>query len=313
MGLQQRIWQDLIEQTCGGENKLSHFIMRCIGMRTNEEIFGELGDLTEEFAMNKENDLKRDVKDENIKLFGDYIKEYTAGSDAKYAKKQLFGDMTAMFMAATDTTYSALGFCLLMAAKYPLIQKELFNELNTAFDGNIDNITLADGTITKIPKLRAFIHEVLRIYPPAMAAGFREMKHDNFKMDTGDKVYNVPKGTVLMMNIMMVHHTPKYWIKDFDPKNKKHTGMDMKQIHFDFWLDSDGNFKKNAVSLLTFGSGRRDCVGQALAMKELYIVLAMTFMKYEVFGPNGDEQFDIGTNLQVIMEPSPDAINLKQR
>merc|ERR1712228_130574 len=187
----------------------------------------------------------------------------------------------------TDTTYSALGFCLLMAAKYPLIQKELFNELNTAFDGNIDNITLADGAIKKIPKLRAFIHEIMRIYPPAIAAGFREMRHDNFKMDTGDKVYNIPKGTMFMMNTTKIHH--------------------------DFWLDSDGKFNKNALSFLTFSRGKRDCVGQSLAMKELYIVLAMTFMKYEVFGPNGDDQFEIGTSMQVVQEPSPDEITLKLR
>merc|ERR1712228_604399 len=120
---------------------------------------------------------------------------------------------------------------------YPLIQKELFNELNTAFDGNINNITLRDGAITKIPKLRAFIHEIMRIYPPLSFSGVREMNHDNFKMDTGDKVYDIPKGTCFMMNIMMVHHTPKWWVKDYDPNNKEHKEMDMTKIHFDFgWM-----------------------------------------------------------------------------
>merc|ERR1712083_548683 len=103
-----------------------------------------------------------------------------------------------------------------MAAKNPSIQKELYIEVNRAYDGKIDNVTLTDGAIQKIPKLRAFIHEVLRIFAPANAAGFRQIVDDNFRLDAGDKVYDIPKGTNLMMNIMAVHHTPKYWVKGFD-------------------------------------------------------------------------------------------------
>merc|ERR1711902_139918 len=113
-----------------------------------------------------------------------------------------------MFMAATDSTYSALGFSLLMAAKNPSIQKELFNELSEAFGGDINAITLRDGAITKIPKLRAFIHEVLRIYPPAIIAGVREVMRDGLKLDVGDKVYDIPKGVIFWMNTLMLHHTP---------------------------------------------------------------------------------------------------------
>ena len=200
-----------------------------------------------------------------------------------------------------------------MAAKHPSIQQELFDELNTAFGGDIANITLRDGAIKKIPKLRAFIHEVLRIHSPASVAGFREMHHDGFKLDTGDKVYDICKGTCFMMNIMMVHHTPKWWVKDYDPNNKEHTEMDMKQIHFEFWLDSDGKFCSNPMSFLTFSRGKRDCVGQSLAMKELYIVLAMIFMQYEVLGPSGDENFEINAKMSVVVEPSPDNITLKLR
>ena len=200
-----------------------------------------------------------------------------------------------------------------MAAKNPSIQRELFNELSEAFGGDINAITLRDGAITKIPKLRAFIHEVLRIYPPAFVAGLRGMQSDGFKLDTGDKIYDIPKGTCFMMNLMMVHHTPRWWVKDYDANNKSHTDIDMMQIHFEFWLGSEGKFIKNALPFLTFSKGKRDCVGQSLAMKELYIVLAMIFMKYEVFGPNGDDKFDIGINVSAVMEPKAGVITLKLR
>eukprot|EP01084_Bolivina_argentea_P053481 98190_1 len=69
-------------------------------------------------------------------------------------------------LQATDTTYSALASSLLLAAKYPNIQQELHQEIIDAFGNNIDNIELRNGGILKIPKLRAFIHECLRIFPP---------------------------------------------------------------------------------------------------------------------------------------------------
>merc|ERR1712244_127038 len=177
----------------------------------------------------------------------------------KYGKRELFGDMTNMFMAATDTTYSALGFSLLMAAKNPLIQKELFNELNAAFGGDINNITFSDGAITKIPKLRAFIHEVLRIYPPAIAAGFRQMNDKNFKFEADGKEYSIPKGCCFLVDVMRIHHSPKHWVKGYDPSNPAHTGIDMKKVHFDFWLDEEGKFKKNSLAFSTFSRGKRDC------------------------------------------------------
>merc|ERR1711997_178129 len=88
--------------------------------------------------------------------------------------------------------------------------------------------TLSDGAITKIPKLRAFIHEVLRIYPPAIIAGFREVTHDGLQMDVGDKVYDMPKGVNFWMNTLLLHHTPKHWVKGYDESNKAHREIDLR-------------------------------------------------------------------------------------
>ena len=78
-----------------------------------------------------------------------------------------------MFFAATDTTFSSLSFALLLAAKYPRIQEELHQEVTTAFGNDVDDIELVNQGILKIPKLRAFILETLRIYPPAPISGIQ--------------------------------------------------------------------------------------------------------------------------------------------
>ena len=76
-----------------------------------------------------------------------------------------------MFFAATDTTSAALQSALILACKYPNIQKELYHEITTAFGDDLDKIELQNKGILKIPKLRAFIQETLRIFPPAPTSG----------------------------------------------------------------------------------------------------------------------------------------------
>merc|ERR1712217_609601 len=79
------------------------------------------------------------------------------------------------------------------------------------------------GGITKIPKLRAFIHEVLRIHSPAPTSGFRKIEDDGIKV--GD--YNIAKGTSMpRINVAAIHRNPKYWIKDYDAE--KHRNVNMK-------------------------------------------------------------------------------------
>ena len=303
----------------GGESKVTETIFRCFGLQPFAEIFDNLQRIMEDFANDDSKKLKTNDNDQNLKLFNSYIQDYN-NEDNKLSKRKLFGDMALMFAASTDTTFGALSFSMLLAAKNPSIQDEIYQELIAAFGNDVSNITLSKGGILKIPKLRAFIHEAMRIYPPAGLAGFREIKSKGFTIDTrpygGHKVYNADPGICIMMNIISVHHNPEYWIKDFDRENNPdHKSIDMKKIHMEFWLDKDGKFNKqqNSHLFLAFSRGKRDCVGQALAMKQLYIVLAMMFMKYRVSGPNGDNNFGIGARLSSVVEPVPNVVRLQLR
>ena len=299
-----------------GDNAVSKAIFKLFGFESYGKVFENLEKVIEDIANDESKKIKRDEKDENLKLFNDYIKDYIENDNKYLTKRKLYGDMALMFLGSTDTTYGVLSFAMVFAAKYPVIQEELYKELINAY-GNIQGITLQKGAILKIPKLRAFIYECMRIYPPTQVAGFREIK--GLEIDTrpygGDKVYKIKKGT-LMINTMAVHHNPKFWVKDYDPlNNQQHKNIDMKQIHFEFWLDSQGKFDilKNRTNFLTFSKGKRDCVGQSLAIKELYIVLAMIFMTYKISGPNGDSKFEIGTRQGAAVEPIPDQIRLELR
>ena len=95
-------------------------------------------------------------KDENVRLFSDFVDDYVKMEDGKYTKKQLLGDMMVMFLGAGDTTYSALTFALLTIARQQKLQQELHEEIVQAFGDDVAGIILKGG-LSKIPKLRAFI------------------------------------------------------------------------------------------------------------------------------------------------------------
>merc|ERR1712130_238593 len=215
-------------------------------------------------------------KDDDVRLFRDFIDDYIKMENGKYTKKELQEDMMAMFNAAVDTLHSTLSFALLTIGRKPKLQQELSEEMVNAFGDDFESIKLK-GNITKIPKLRAFIHEILRLYPPTPIVGMRKI------LDEGVTVgpYTLPLGSIPLINIGAIHHNPKYWIKDYD--EEKHGDVNMDDIHLEFWME-DGVFLKKLQSnnFFTFHTGKRNCPGQALAMKELIIVLAMVLMKYTV-------------------------------
>eukprot|EP01084_Bolivina_argentea_P250430 419558_1 len=161
--------------------------------------FAKLTDIVEKFTKSEQNnvDLGDEKDNKDIKLFNDYIENYVNNQNAKFTKRELLSDMTTMFVGATDTTSTSLTFAMLLAAKYPDIQEELHKEVVTAFGNNIDNIELQKSGIGKIPKLRAFVHENLRISPPAAVSGIRDIRDKGLIIDArkyGGKIYKIPVG-----------------------------------------------------------------------------------------------------------------------
>merc|ERR1712156_190092 len=135
---------------------------------------------------------------------------------------------------------------------------------------------MADYSCIHVSNVSVF-SEILRLHPILPATGLRKI------LDGGVTVgpYNLPLGTEPMINAAAIHHNPKYWIKDYD--EEKHGDVNMDDIHLEFWME-DGVFLKKLQSnnFFTFHTGKRNCPGQALAMKELIIVVAMVLMKYRV-------------------------------
>ncbi len=229
---------------------------------------------------------KHDGNDEHIEK---YIEKY---AKCNYSKEELFGDLAVMFSSSTETTANALCICLLYLAKYQDLQNELFDELVVAFGADINKIELKNDGILKIPKLRAFVHEMLRMHPLSSIVGVRQINNKNgieidttdYKKDATGKIYKIPQNMNVMVNVIGIAMDSKYWKSRKSVKSQKSINVNMNDIHFEFWLDDENKFSKttNKDSFLTFGLGKRDCIGQPLAIKQIYVIVLMMLTRYKI-------------------------------
>lgn len=187
----------------------------------------------------------------------------------KLAEKEMLADLFTCFAGGTHTTMTILEYCVLQAAKNPQAQSRVFRELVAVFGASA---SLEDVVLRKFKQLhvlKAFFHETIRLSGEEFTLD-RVAQQD---VRVGDVV--VPAGTCVVANVYHYHMSPDHW------------GRDAAGFRLDRWLDADGKFVKN-VAFWGFGGGRRDCPGRALAERELFLVLACLFMKFEFVAPNGD-------------------------
>ena len=215
----------------------------------------------------------------------------------KISHDELISDVNGLLGSALDSISVSIELLVLILCKHKRLQYRLYNELKDVFGGGsgdvaIENITDLYSTMIKQKKLntlRAYVHEVLRMYTPAPVNNWRVC--DDRDIDIGWNNYIIPKGTTFQLNLFHINHDKKYWkIPDkFDINN---------------FLNENGTFKKNDT-FLAFSIGNRKCPGDMLAMKILYMTLALLLMKYEFTADDGGVEWEIEVKGAGLMHAHP--------
>jgi len=280
------------------------------------KILDKLTDVIENYCYTQDNN----ILNNNVELYSDFIKDLENTKEYKDCKKQninkrkLYGDMMTMFFASIGTTDVSLTSCCFLLAKYQDIQSKVYQELTSNFKSH-NEFTFNQQGLMKMPILRAFVHESLRVFSPALFVALRKLSINLSFTDTNDNKYCVPKKKVMFVNTHGIHHNTKHWKL---PNNKDcDDNINMDDIHLEFWLDSDGKFtkKRNGKLFFPFGLGKRDCVGQQLAMRQIYVVLALLVMKYQFIPPksNPDMKYKTGLTKDFLVTPHPSLFSVKKR
>ncbi|KAJ4803595.1 Cytochrome P450 [Rhynchospora pubera] len=125
-------------------------------------------------------------------------------------------------------------------------------KVRAEIDAQVGNQRLIkESDINHLPYLHCIISETLRLYP----VGPLLIPHES-REEISLEGYEIPKGTMLLANIYQIHRNPEIWEEP----------MKFKPERF-----QDG--RSNGKWMAPFGMGRRKCPGEALAMRQVGLVL----------------------------------------
>lgn len=134
--------------------------------------------------------------------------------DGKFDEKELIEEIDTAFVGGTDTTTVALTATFIMLAIHPEVQEKVVAELHEIFESPDEPITMDD--CTKMTYTEMVIKESLRLYPVAPYI-LRECG-DDFEFRGGV----MPKGTIILLNILKMQKDQRFWgpnASAFDPEH----------------------------------------------------------------------------------------------
>ena len=153
---------------------------------------------------------------------------------------------------------------------------------------------------------RAFIHEILRI-SSVIPTGVPHITHKNHVIEIDGEKIVIPNKTTLHSNIYYMH---KY-LDWNDTNNHKVFEAENNEIHLEYWLNEENKFKMND-NFVSFGVGKRNCVGQSLALKAMYAIFGLMIIKYKFSAPHNEMVIKQGWDFVIKVDP-PIGIKIDER
>ncbi|MDD1435505.1 cytochrome P450, partial [Dolichospermum sp. ST_sed10] len=167
---------------------------------------------------------------------------------------ELRDELMTLLVAGHETTATSLTWALYWIHHLPQVREKLLQELD-----NLGQQPDANE-IFKLPYLNAVCSETLRMYPVAMLALNRLVKSPLEVMG-----YNLEPGNLVVPCIYLTHHR-----EDLYP--------DSKQFKPERFLER----QFSTSEFLPFGGGNRRCIGMALALFEMKLVLATVLSQWQM-------------------------------
>ncbi|MFP5269293.1 cytochrome P450 [Coleofasciculus sp.] len=168
--------------------------------------------------------------------------------------EELHDELFTLLLAGHETTATAIAWALYWVYRSPDVQKKLLQELDS-LGQEADPLDIA-----RLPYLTAVCHETLRIYPVAVLTVPRTVKEPVELMG-----YQLQPGTQVYGCIYLTHHR-----QDLYPQSD--------QFKPERFLER----KFSPYEFLPFGGGTRRCIGEALALFEMKLVLAKIVSQYQL-------------------------------
>jgi cytochrome P450 len=162
--------------------------------------------------------------------------------------RQVRDEAMTMLVAGHTTAAAGLAWVCVMLAQNPEVESQLRYELRRVLGRRV----VAAGDLSKLVYLKQVIQEALRLFPPTWITARTPLAADRFRG------WRIPTHSLLLISPYTMHRCPKIWDEPerFVPER--------------FQVSTN----RDPYTYLPFGRGARVCIGQALAMMKIQLVLA---------------------------------------
>lgn len=195
-----------------------------------------------------------------------------------------------LFFAGIDTTSTTIYWLFLHLARNPTMQRKAFAAIQSV-TGDKDIVELED--FGKLPYVNALIMETLRASAlvPIIA---RSNIHD-FEF----RGHHIPANTWFLFNTHNMMMDESTWCSpnSFVPER---------------FLDEGGNFVVNQ-NFKPFGFGRRNCQGEVLAKKEMFLLVSNLIKSFEFQLEDENNPSPLEPQTGLIRSPQPYRLRIRDR
>ncbi|KDR74434.1 hypothetical protein GALMADRAFT_141472 [Galerina marginata CBS 339.88] len=222
---------------------------------------------------NKKIASEKDIKvDDDAATLLSHLVQHTQDVDV------LKDELINLLVAGRDTTACTLTYAFYMLAENPKIaerlRQEVLDKVGPANRPTYDNIR-------DMKYLRAFVNEVLRLYPPVPFDSRMSCKSTVWTSKTpGSKPYYIPNNTRILYSIFHMHRRTDLW------------GPDALEFDPDRFLDERLHkyLTPNPYIFTPFNAGPRICLGQQFAYQESSFFLVRLLQQFTNFRLAPDAQ-----------------------
>jgi cytochrome P450 len=169
---------------------------------------------------------------------------------------QLRDEVMTLVLAGHETTANALSWTFYLLSQHPDAARALQAEVAAVLGGRDPEL----GDLSKLTYTKMVIEEALRLYPPAWVFEREALEDD----EIGG--YLIQKGAIVGVSPWSIHRSPKLWEdpERFDPLR----------------FLPERVAARHKFAYLPFGGGPRLCIGNAFAMMEAQIIVAMVAQRH---------------------------------
>jgi cytochrome P450 len=194
---------------------------------------------------------------------------------APMSERELIDEAMTLIVAGHETTASGLNWTWYLLSQNREAEAKLHAEIDAAAEKSEPSL----AEMEQLSYTKNVVDEALRLYPPGWLLSRRTIGPDVLGG------YDCPAGTDVLLCPYLLHRHPRYWKEPdaFRPER----------------FDAAHESERPRFAYMPFAAGPRHCIGEALALYEMYMHLYKVARRYRLtYVPDRPLELEAQINLR---------------